>query len=89
MRILGNLPHPRLKITLLHHGRYLLKLEDGDVETVYRFRDSEGVASVEDAQRILDLGLLQEAEGILRAMSTARRRYAEVPPEPSEFPEIV
>ena len=73
----------------MHHGRYLLKLEDSDVETVYRFRDSEGIASVEDAQRILDLGLLQEAEGILRSMSEARRRYAEAPPPAEEFPFIV
>lgn len=89
MRIVGHLPHPSLKITLMHHGRYLLKLEDSDVEVMYRFRDNEGISSVEDAQRILDLGLLQEAEAVLREMSAARRRYAAAGPPPEEFPEII
>jgi hypothetical protein len=67
----------------------LLKLEDVDVEITYRFRESEGVASLEDAQRALDLGLLQEAEKTLQEMSAARRRYAALPPAQDEFPTIV
>lgn len=73
----------------MHHGRYLLKLEDVDVEITYRFRDSEGISNLEDAQRALDLGLLQDAERTLMEMSSARRRYAAMPPERDEFPSIV
>ena len=89
MRIIAHLPHPSLKITLLHHGRYLLKLEDADVEVLYRFREEEGVASAEDAQRLLDLGLLQESEAQLRALSEARRRYLPTATEEEGFPEII
>ena len=90
MRIVGEIAHPRLKITLMHHGRYLLKLEDVDAEMVYRFRDGEGVASAEDANRLLDLGLLQEAEQQLRSMREAKLRYARAarPPD-DDFPTIV
>ncbi len=88
MRIVGEIPHPRLKITLMQHGRYLLKLEDREVEVVYRFRDGEGVASLADVQRILDLGLLQEAEAQLQEMVVSRRRYVRGV-ETEEFPEIV
>jgi len=89
MRIVGTIPHPKLKITLMHHGRFLLKLEDVDVEITYRFRESEGVGNLEDAKRALDLGLLQDAERTLLEMSSARKRYAAMPPEVDEFPSIV
>ncbi len=89
MRIVGTITHPKLKITLMHHGRFLLKLEDVDVEITYRFRESEGVANLEDAQRALDLGLLQDAERTLMEMSAARKRYAAMPPKQDEFPTII
>ena len=91
MRTLGNIDHPRLKITLMHHGRYLLKLEDRDVELTYKFRDGEGVADLASAKRVLDLGLLQEAERMLLDMAAARARYR-VEPEPHaghDFPVII
>ena len=91
MRIVGELPHPRLKITLMHHGRYLLKLEDVDAELTYRFRDGEGVRDLESAQRALDLGLMQEAERALVALQTARRQVGGRLHEPggASFPEII
>ncbi|MFK8054725.1 MAG: hypothetical protein AB8F78_01290 [Saprospiraceae bacterium] len=89
MRIVGTIPHPKLKITLMHHGRFLLKLEDVDVEITYRFRDSEGIAKLEDAQRALDLGLLQDAERTLMEMSSARKRYAAMPSQEDEFPSLI
>ncbi len=75
MRIIGNIPHPTLKITLMHHGRHLLKLEDRDTEVTYKFRDGEGVHDLASAQRCLDLGLLQEAERTLRELSSQRARF--------------
>ncbi len=89
MRIVGEVAHPVLKITLMHHGRYLLKLEDRDVEITYRFRDGEAVNSLDDARRVLDLGLLQEAETTLREMSAARKRYADKPAGEAGFPVII
>ena len=90
MRTLGTIAHPRLKITLMHHGRYLLKLEDRDVELTYKFRDGEGVCDVASARRALDLGLLQEAERTLLDMAAARARYRSKPPAQAEdFPVII
>ena len=90
MRTLGHVDHPRLKITLMHHGRYLLKLEDRDVELTYKFRDGEGVHDVDSARRALDLGLLQEAERTLLDMAAARARYRSEPPaQADEFPVII
>lgn len=91
MRTLGNLDHPRLKITLMHHGRYLLKLEDRDVELTYKFRDGEGVNDLASAKRALDLGLLQEAEKTLLDMAAARARYRVEPKSDAgeEFPVII
>ncbi len=90
MRTLGNLPHPRLKITLLHHGRYLLKLEDREVEVTYKFRDGEGVHDLASAQRCLDLGLLQEAEKTIADLAEQRTRY--LPPRVTpgaDLPQII
>ena len=90
MRTLGHVDHPRLKITLMHHGRYLLKLEDRDVELTYKFRDGEGVSDLAGARRALDLGLLQEAEKTLLDMAAARARYRQEPPVGGgEFPVII
>ena len=91
MRTLGNVDHPRLKITLMHHGRYLLKLEDRDVELTYKFRDGEGVSDLASAKRVLDLGLLQEAERTLLDMAAARARYRVEPKAGGgeEFPVII
>ena len=90
MRTLGTIDHPRLKITLMHHGRYLLKLEDRDIELTYKFRDGEGVEDLASARRALDLGLLQEAEKTLLDLAATRARYRRSPPPTNdEFPVII
>ncbi len=90
MRIIGNLDHPRLKITLMHHGRYLLKLEDRDIEVTYKFRDGEGVKDLASARRCLDLGLLQEAEQTLLSLGAQRTRYLPSKPDADvDLPSII
>jgi len=88
MRIIGEIAHPRLKITLMQHGRMLLKVEDRDAEITYRFREGEGLATVTDARQMLDHGLLQDAERTLKAMSEDRIRYINSS-GPQEFPVII
>lgn len=68
MRIVGEIRHPFLKITLMKHDRWLLKLEDGESEVVYRFRDEGGISSLKDANQILSKGLLKRAEVQLAKM---------------------
>ncbi len=90
MRTIGHLPHAQLKITLMHHGRYLLKLEDQDVEIVYRFRDGEGVHDLASAAELLAAGLLTDAESSLAQLSASRLRSVRPTIKPDEsFPTIV
>ena len=90
MRTIGHLAHPRLKITLMHHGRYLLKLEDRDVELVYRFRDGEGVDDLRSAGEVLAAGLLTAAEATLARMAADRQQYSRPTDDPAaSLPTIV
>ena len=90
MRTLGHIPHERLKITLMQQGRFLLKLEDQDVEVVYRFREDEGVHDLRSAAQVLRGGLLTAAESALRDLAAARLRHIRMAPPPTDdFPSIV
>lgn len=52
MRVVADIPHPDLKITLLSwNGKYLLKFEKGDFEQTYKV--SEMNVSGDDAVRSL------------------------------------
>lgn len=54
MRVVADIPHPDLKITLLSwNGKYLLKFEKGDFEQTYKISEmnvsgDEGVKSLID-----------------------------------------
>ena len=88
MRIVASFTHPRLKLTLMEHGRYILKAEDRDVELSYRWRSEELPEGASDVQRLLDLGLLQDIERTLAEMNASRRRYLPRPTQ-SDFPQII
>ena len=90
MRIIGHLPHPRLKITLMQHGRYLLKFEDVDAEIVFRCREDEGVDGLASAAHLLSTGLADHAEQILAQMREARRSLLQAQPEEEDdFPDLL
>jgi hypothetical protein len=49
MRIIGNIDHPELKITIFKNdNRISVKLESGLYEQTYKFRDGEGIENAED-----------------------------------------
>ena len=55
MRIVGNIDHPVMKITVFHaNNRYSVKFETGLYEQTYKFRDSDDIHSLEDIQLLLD-----------------------------------
>ncbi len=55
MRILGNIDHPQLKITVFKmDNRLSVKLETGLYEQIYKFRDGEGIDQLEDVKALLD-----------------------------------
>lgn len=55
MRILGNIPHPVVKITVFQlNMKYAVKLEAGLMEQTYKLRESENIRGLEDIARLLD-----------------------------------
>ena len=48
MRLLANIPHPLLKISIFtNDNRFTLKFESGLYEQTYKFRDGDGYDSVD------------------------------------------
>ncbi|MBR9921723.1 MAG: hypothetical protein GYB31_12865 [Bacteroidetes bacterium] len=93
MRILGEIDHPRLKITVFKMDDKLsLKLEDGLFEQTYKFRKGEeGASNMQDMQRFCNPGFLRSAEAIFRAMRENRfeRGLPKTDASANEFDEII
>lgn len=93
MRIIGEIPHPRLKITLFKMGgRVSVKLENALGEQTYKLGDDERFQTPEAVARLLDEAFLEGAEEIMQAMRQNRLRALErlFPPlEENAFDEII
>jgi hypothetical protein len=93
MRIVGEIEHPRLKITIFKNdGKFSLKFESGLLEQTYKFRDDDRLASVDDVKRLVDNTFVEKIEEILRGMyaakiETMQRHLAQ--PEDDEFETII
>jgi hypothetical protein len=73
MRIIGEINHPTLKITVFkNEGKCSVKFEAGLLEQIYKFRDDERLQTFEDIQRLVDESFIQKVEEILRGMLDAR-----------------
>lgn len=73
MRIIGQIEHPILKITIFKNdNRISVKLESGLYEQTYKFRDGEGIESAEDVEKFITSEFLEQVQGILEAMHAAR-----------------
>ena len=63
MRVIADIPHPDLKITLFTwNNKYLIKLERGMLEQTYKVSELD-VTGVDDVRRLLDEEFLT---GVLR-----------------------
>jgi hypothetical protein len=68
MRLVGEVPHPHLKITLFSwNNRYLVKFEQGYLEQTYKI-DQFDVSGDEGLKRILDPVFLDGVSQRFRAM---------------------
>lgn len=73
MRIVGTIDHPVLKITIFRNDdRLSLKLESGLYEQTYKFRDGEGVSSVEDVYRFVDEEFIAKVSEAIQQMHQTR-----------------
>ena len=73
MRIVGDIPHPRLKITIFKNdGKFSLKCESGLLEQIYKFRDDDRLATADDVKKVVDAPFIEKMEDLLRGMYDAR-----------------
>ncbi len=69
MRIVGDIPHPTLKITIfLHDSKYAVKFEAGLYEQTYKFRSGDDVSSIEDIKAIVDDTFIKQVQATLPLM---------------------
>jgi hypothetical protein len=69
MRIVGSIPHPRLKITVFQmNDRFSVKLESGLYEQTYKFRQGSTGDGPEAISRLLDTDFLEAVEQDLEQM---------------------
>lgn len=92
MRIIGNIEHPNLKITVFQMDNKLsVKFESGLYEQTYKFRTGDGLENLEDIKSLVDIPFMQAVEQELQKMHQIRnealgRRTSE---EEEEFEEII
>ena len=73
MRIVGDIPHPRLNITIFKNdGKFSLKCESGLLEQIYKFRDDDRLATADDVKKVVDALFIEKMEDLLRGMYDAR-----------------
>ncbi|MFM7488308.1 MAG: hypothetical protein ACKOC0_03160 [Cytophagales bacterium] len=61
MRVVGEIPHSEIKITLFHwNNRYLIKLEAGPFEQTFKLQEFD-VSSEDDLKQIVSETFLKQA----------------------------
>lgn len=61
MRIVAEIPHPRLKISIFQwNAKYMIKLEAGSYEQVYKVAESD-VSGLEDVKKMINDSFLDRA----------------------------
>ncbi len=93
MRIIGEIDHPVLKITVFQmNNRLSVKFESGPYEQTYKFRQGEGIDTLDDIRRVVDTeftrGVLEELQLMHRRKMLALSRHLS-PDGGEEFEEII
>lgn len=92
MRIVGYIEHPVFKITVFQmNERLSVKLETSQYEQTYKFRQGQGIDTLEQVEALLDGPFLEKAQQIFATMHQAKMSRLEslVTPVDDEFEEIV
>ena len=72
MRILGQIDHPVLKITVMHlSDKYVLKIENALLEQTYKIREADEVRGLKDVSKLVDEPFLKECIERFHAMNTS------------------
>lgn len=69
MRIVGEIAHPKYKITIFQmNERLSLKIEDQLLEQIYKFRDGTGVSTPSDVEAFVTDEFMDKIETTFSAM---------------------
>jgi hypothetical protein len=61
MRVVGEIPHPELKITIFHwNNRYLIKLEAGPFEQTFKIEEYD-ISSEEEIKTVINEEFLRQS----------------------------
>ena len=70
MRILGQIPHPDLSITVFKSGnKFILKFEVGPFEQTYKFMEADKFTGFEDVKNLVNDILIKEIYGVFDRMN--------------------
>ncbi|MEL7163219.1 MAG: hypothetical protein AAFN92_20850 [Bacteroidota bacterium] len=95
MRIIGRIPHPLMQITVFaNDGRFPVQFELDGRSQIYRFRQQETLAGLNDVQRIVDAtfqSAVLEQFASMRAIQEGvmERHFALPDADASDLPEII
>lgn len=93
MRIIGNIEHATLKITVFKmDNKFSVKFESGLYEQTYKFRSSDAIKGLEDIQKMVDAAFCEEVLQDLNRMHQRKNQAMarNLPQEiSSEFEEII
>jgi len=69
MRIVGDIPHKRLKITIFQtSSRFPVKFEIGNFEQTYKFRIGDAINTIKDVKKIVDEPFIEAVETHFQTM---------------------
>ena len=93
MRIIGNIDHPSLKITVFKmDNRLSVKFETGLYEQTYKIREQEGMSNFEDIQNIVDEPFIEKIMELFPKMHFSKMQAISrnfQSPNHNEFDKIV
>lgn len=78
MRIIGQIEHPQIKITVFKtDNRFLIKFELGLYEQTYKFRESEYLRDLKDIEKIVNAAFLGEVMQVFDRMHRTKEKALE------------
>ncbi len=87
MRILGEISHPSLKISVLEmNNRFSIKFENGKYEQVYKIRQDDRFKSIADFEKLVDSTYLDEVQQTFTNMHNTQLKVLERNLTQKEFP---
>jgi hypothetical protein len=77
MRVVGEIPHPEIKITIFHwNNRYLIKLEAGPFEQTFKIEEYD-LTSEDDVKKVVSEGFIQQSIARFNEMARSLQEATE------------